>query len=110
MIQQQPHRWHVALLPTSALGRWSVILGAASIGFFWLHQVLVGMGQGGDGWFSNPLLSGSLMATGLAAVAGLIAVAVAIIRDREFSLAQILPIAWGIIVVGFTLGEFVNPH
>ena len=110
MIQQRPHRWHVSILPTAIAGRWAIALALVSLAALWFHTIMVDMGERGDGWGSNWLLSGPILLTLFAAVAGLIAAIVSVVRGRELSVLLVLPIVWGLIVTSFTLGELVYPH
>lgn len=107
---EHPHRWHLSILPSSTVGRWSVILAIVSLVALRFFYAMVDAGEGGDGWFDNWLLTGPILIVGASAVAGLVAAIVAVIGKRDGGLTLAIPIVWGLIVTGFTLGEFTNPH
>jgi hypothetical protein len=108
---EHPHRWHLSILPSSTLGRWAVVLAIVSLVALRVFYAMVDAGQvGGAGFFDNWLLTGPILVVGVSAVAGLVAAIVAIVRSRDGGLTLLIPIAWGLIVTSFTLGEFTNPH
>lgn len=107
---EHPHRWHLSFLPSSTTGRWAVVLAIVSLVALRVFFVMVDAGEGGDGWFDNWLLTGPILLVLATAVAGLVAAIDAIVRRRDGGLTLAIPIVWGLIVTGFTLGEFTNPH
>jgi hypothetical protein len=107
---EHPHRWHLSFLPSSTLGRWSVVLAIVSLVALRFFHAMVDAGQGGDGWFDNWLLTGPILLVLVTAVAGLVAAIVAIVRSRDGGLTLAMPVIWGLVVTSFTLGEFTNPH
>lgn len=107
----QPQHPHVTLLPSTPAGRWSVVLALVSLAGLAVFYVMVGAGQeGGETFTDNWLLTGPLLVTLVAGVGGLVSAIVAFIRGQERAMALLLPVLWGLVVAGFTLGEFTNPH
>jgi hypothetical protein len=107
----QHERFHVSLLPATRSGRWSLGLTIISLLMLGVFYLLVAAGQrGGETLADNWLLTGPILAVGVAGVGGLATALYAIVRRREIALLLGIPILWGLVVVGFTLGEFVNPH
>jgi hypothetical protein len=109
-----PHR--VIAWPSTYLGRWSLKLLAgfvALMGLFFVTISLYGgldeVGrlsmQAGGRFFSLPWLASTLVAAVAAAVAAAGAALTAIIRKRERSLAMLLPLVIGGIVLLFAVGE-----
>lgn len=99
------------LVPSTLPGRWSAGLLAASLLCFVFFFVLVMSGQrGGDTFFSNLWLSGTILpAAALAIAAGAVGLAAAI-RDGERSLVVGIAIIYGFLVLMFTVGEVAFPH
>ncbi len=99
------------LRPRSRLGRWAVSLLFASFVFFGLFFTLVGAGEkGGETFFSNPWLSGTILpAAGLAVASGAAGLAAAV-RDHDRSPGVLAAIAIGLLVAFFIIGEIVFPH
>ena len=107
----QPHRPHLAVLPTTATGRWSVGLAVVSLAALVVFFVLVGSGQTGGASFSdNWLLTGPILVVLVASVGGLVAAIMAILRGGERGVLLALPILWGLVAASFTLGEILVPH
>jgi hypothetical protein len=84
---------------------------AVSLSFFIVFFVLAASGQtGGDTFFSNPWLSGSmLLAAGCAVAAGGSGV-VAILQQRERSAWVWFAVVLGVLVVLFVAAEIAFPH
>ena len=59
-------------------------------------------------FFSMPLLSVTLLAAALSAIAGGVAALVAVIRDGERSIQMLLPVIVGAFVVFFGVGELLG--
>lgn len=99
--------WHrVLALPSTRAGWWAAGLAAGFFGFFGLFMILVAAGQrGGDTFFDNLWLSGTMLAAGLSAFAGGVTAAVAIVRRRERSLLVVAALLLGSILLFFALGE-----
>jgi hypothetical protein len=102
--------------PTTASGRWSVLLMSGSLLALAALFVFINLGvKGGQTWFEQPLESGLLLTTPLLlcaglAIAGGVAGGVALIRERGRALVAVLPVAWALVVLAFIAGEFTNPH
>jgi predicted Abi (CAAX) family protease len=102
---------HVFGLPTSVAGYWAVGLEAAFVGFYMLLQLLIVFGQrGGDTFFSNILLAGTVLLGAGAAIAGGLSAVFAIARRRERSILVIAAGLLGGLVVWFLAGEVLFPH
>ncbi|MGI9622850.1 MAG: hypothetical protein ACR2PK_08445 [Acidimicrobiales bacterium] len=97
--------------PTTAPGKWSI---CAIIAFGLLlgcFALLVANGQrGGDDFFDNLWLTLPMVGAFVAAISALILGLVAIIRDRERSIAVIAATVIGLLVVGFGAAELILPH
>jgi hypothetical protein len=107
----QPHHPHLTLLPSTPAGWWSVVLAVISLAALVVFYAMVNAGQtGGETFFDNWLLTGPMLVVLVAGVGGLVGAVVAVIRGAERGITLLLPVAWGLIVTMFTLGEFTNPH
>lgn len=102
--------------PNTSLGRWSLGLVAgfvALIGLFFATISLYGGGdevrrlsmQAGGRFFSLPWLASTLVAAFVSAIAAGGAALAAIIRKGERSIAMLLPLFIGGIVILFAIGE-----
>ena len=107
LAPQRGSRW---LVPSTTAGRWSAALLAGAAVCFAAFFFLVMSGQrGGDTFFSNPWLSGTiLVAAGLAIAAGIVGLTAAI-RHGERSVLVGIAIVLGLLVVLFVVGEVVFP-
>ena len=77
----------VLTLPSTRAGWWAAGLAAGFFRFFGLCMILVAAGhRGGDTFFDNLWLSGTMLAAGFSAFAGGVRAAVAIVRRRERSM------------------------
>jgi len=99
------------LPPHTPLGRRSVGFTTGSVLLFGVFFLLIASGQkGGDSFFSNLWLSGTILpAAGLALAGGAVG-AVAVVRDRERSMSVFAAVLLGLVVLMFILGELVFPH
>ncbi len=113
MVDRMPEKsWATRkLLPRTPLGRWSVRLTTGSVLLFGVFFVLVASGQkGGDSFFSNLWLSGTILpAAGLALAGGAVG-AVAAIKETERSLGVSAAVLLGVIVLMVIVGELALPH
>ena len=98
--EQAPMNRHFFALPQTRLGRWALAL---DLGFFALMIVffaLVAAGQrGGDTFFSNFWLAGSILPAGAAAIAAGVAALVGIVGHRERSILSFA----GVLIAAFVL-------
>jgi hypothetical protein len=102
---------HVFGLPTTVAGYWAIGLEAAFVGFYLLLQLLIAFGlRGGDTFFSNILLAGTVLLGGGAAIAGGLSAIFAIVRRRERSILVIAAGLLGGLVLLFLAGELLFPH
>ena len=99
------------LLPTTTLGRWSILVGAAFVALVAVFALLVAAGQrGGEQFFDNLVLAlPGLGAYGAAVVAFVVGV-VAIVGSGERSVAVVVVTIFGFLVTGFGVLEVVFPH
>lgn len=99
------------LVPTTGAGWWSLGLAAAFGGFLGLFLALVVSGErGGEGFFSNPLLSAMILAAGTSAIAAGAAALFAVVRRHERSPAVFVVVLVGLLVLFFWIGEAASPH
>ena len=102
---------HLSFRPSSRGGWWSVGLAVVSLLALAVFVVMAASGErGGDGFLDNWLLTGPTAVVLAAALAGLIAALLAVLRSHERGLLLALPIAWGLLVAVFTFGELAFPH
>jgi hypothetical protein len=98
-------------MPRTPLGRLTIagdIVAAAALGTF---IALVASGQrGGETFFSNPLLAGSMLLAGVSAIAAGITGLVCIVTRRDRSIAVVAAVAIGALVLVWTIAEIVVPH
>jgi hypothetical protein len=105
--------------PSTSLGRWSLGLLAGFvvlIGLFFVAISFYGgldeVGrlsiQAGGRFFSLPWLASTLVAAVVSGVAAGGAALAAIIRKRERSIAMLLPLFIGVIVMLFAIGELLE--
>jgi hypothetical protein len=92
--------------PRSPSGWWSVILEVGFIILITLLKVLIASGQrGGETFFANPLMAGTLIAASASAIAGSIFGLFSFIRRRERSLLVFIAVLLGLFVLMFTIVE-----
>lgn len=86
----------IALLPKTCLGKWSVGLSIGFIILIWLKIQ-----------YSIPIMTFAIAALGLA---GFLIGIIAIIKKRDISILNFLPILVGLIIILWIAGEMVSPH
>jgi len=95
----------------SRSARWSLILAVIAVCWFAAFFGLVIGGQkGGDTFFSNLWLAGTLMAATASAVAAAGAGFSSIVRDRERSIAVLITTTFGLLVLAYFVAEVALPH
>lgn len=98
-------------MPRTRAGRWSLRLLGVSLIFFAAFYSLVATGQrGGDTFFGNPWLSGTILPAGGAAVAAATVGLVGVIKQQERSPAVYIAVVLGLLVLAFGIAEVVAPH
>lgn len=98
-------------MPGTRLGRWSVRVIAFSALCFTVFFLLVASGQkGGDTFFANPWLSGTILAAGVSAVIGAGIGLVAVVKQQERSPVVFVTIALGLLVLAYGIVEVAVPH
>lgn len=98
-------------MPRSRPARWALILMVGSAWLFAAFFALVISGQkGGDTFFSNPWLAGTITAgAGTAILAALLSI-YSIIRERERSVSVFVTTALGLLVLAYAILELAFPH
>ena len=66
--------------------------------------------KGGDTFFSNPWLAGTITAAAVSAVAGAAAGLDSILRHRERSPAVLVTTTFGLLVLAYAIAEVAFPH
>ena len=98
-------------MPTTRLGRLALRLDAAAAALFVVFFALVAAGErGGDTFFSNPWLAGSILGAAAAAVAGGAVGVTAVARRGERSRLVYVVILFGALVVAWVVLEIAFPH
>ena len=98
-------------MPRTQTGHLSLWLLLASALFFVLFFVGIGSGQrGGDTFFSNPYLAGTILAAAIFATSAGGAGAFAAIFHRERSPLTVVAILFGSLVLAFGAAEIIAPH
>lgn len=98
------------IFPVSLRGKWCIALIGFFMLFLLLHNILIFSGQrGGETFFSNPWLSGSLGAAALVAIASFVTGLIAIIKDKERSLFVILCSLIGLMILTGVVGIVFFP-
>lgn len=93
----------------TAVETWSLSLDALFAVLLLVFFVLVASGQrGGTTFFSNPLLSVTLLLTAGSAIAGGVIATVALFRPGQRSLVLLIPVVVGAFVLYFTLAEVLG--
>jgi hypothetical protein len=102
-----PPLWRQLIgFPSTRWGWWSIGLEIAFLVLLVIFFDLIASGQeGGDTFFSNPLLAFSLLAAAVAAVAGGMIATVAMIWKGERSLLVFIALLIGLFVLFFAVGE-----
>lgn len=101
------------LLPTTKLGKWSLVLLA---GFFLLFiftaVVIVGLfhQEGGKTFTDNLLISIPMFSAFVLVIMAFIAGVVSIWKYKERSLLIYVPIVLGLVISAFLIGELTTPH
>ncbi len=99
------------MIPRTRMGRLAVGGHAISVLFLGAFVGLVASGQkGGDTFFSNPWLSGSILLAGAAAVAAGAVGLVCILTRRERSLLLYATVVLGAVVLAWIVAEIAIPH
>ena len=108
----QERRRGLSILPTTRVGRWSLVLALLSIAG--LATVLVAMELGIT---EDPGRIGELLlvlahpiTSALAGVASLVAGLVAVVRHHERSVTTLAVLGWGSLVAVVIAGEALLPH
>lgn len=99
------------IIPKTRFGRWSVMLVALAILLVILARIIVGL-QGpqlNQTFFSNPLLSITMLGAGLFIVAAFITGLVSIIKNKEMAILVFVSTFIGFLVILFLLGEIIGP-
>ena len=98
-------------MPRSRSGRWSLTMTAVAVCLFAAFIGLVAGGQkGGDTFFSNPWLAGTMTAGATFAIAAGGAGLFSIVRNRDRSLTVLVTTAFGLLVLAYTVAETAFPH
>jgi hypothetical protein len=95
--------------PQTPLGWWAVRLLLAAVGLFIISVISVTVG-GLEGPGFNPWIALTIIPAGIAALAGGLAGATALLRSHERAVAVVVPVAVGVIVLFFLVGELAVPH
>jgi drug/metabolite transporter (DMT)-like permease len=66
--------------------------------------------KGGDTFFSNPWLAGTITAAATSAIAGALAGLYSIVRHRERSPAVFVTTTLGLLVLAYAIAEVAFPH
>lgn len=99
------------LLPTTALGRWSILAIGAFAGLLAIFALTVAAGQrGGEDFFDNLVLTVPFLGSYLAAVSAFILGALAIAVSGERSVTVVAATIFGLLVTAFGVLEVVFPH
>ncbi len=106
-MTSQPHGFHLSILPSTRTGRWTVLLSVLSLIAL---SIFFRIARPDADAVIGALMLGSILATAIAGIGGLIVGLVAILRSHERGLLLVLPILWGLVVASFTLGELAFPH
>jgi len=100
----------LTLLPTTALGKWSLLSIAVCtvlIGVFYITVFLFDPEVPG-GFFSAPTLAIPLLLAGATGTAALLLAIFSILLKKERSILQLIPISMGMLVTIFWIGEFLG--
>lgn len=99
------------LLPHRRRGKQTALLLVMSLACFAAFFALVASGQrGGDTFFSNWWLAGTMLPAAALAIAAGVTGVTAMIRERDRSLSTLVATALGLLVVVFVIGEIAFPH
>ncbi len=98
-------------MPRCRSANWSLILTVfAAIALTAFFCLVVSGQKGGDHFYSNPYLAGTItvavLSCGAAAATGLYAM----VRDRERSVSVFITTVLGLLVVGISIAEVALPH
>ena len=97
-----------AILPKTALGKWSIGLAGSFIVFFALVSVLGATGQeGGETFFSNLYLAIPGLIAGVSGIAAFITGIISIIFMKERALLVFVSTAIGLLLILFILSDFL---
>jgi hypothetical protein len=101
-----------SLLPTTALGKWSVGLVISLILFFILSMAIVTLGHqtGGETFIDNLYIAVPMFLAAISGIAAFFVGLVSIFKYKEGSVLVIVSSFVGFICLIFILGEFLFPH
>lgn len=107
-----PHFRGFFHLPVSVQGRWSLRLWSASIAFFIAFFIFVSAGhRGGETFFSGSLwLFGTIMTAFAIGITGGVIASWAAVMRKDRSVLVMIPLAWGLLMLLWTIAEFAAPH
>ncbi len=98
-------------MPSSRSGRWSLILAVAAVcGLAAFYGLVIGGQRGGDTFFSNPWLAGTMTAAVVCAIAAAGAGLYGIVRARERSAVVFATTTFGLLVLAYAIAEVAFPH
>ena len=100
-------------LPQTRLGKWSCrLILAFAILFLFTTVGIVGLFKqtGGNTIFDNLFISIPMLTAFGCAIAAFVTVVISVWKYKELSLAVIVPIATGLLIALFILGEVTTPH
>lgn len=98
-------------MPRSRPGNWSLVLVVVAAWLFAAFFALVIAGQkGGDTFFSNPWLAGTMTAAAVCAIGAAGAGLFGIIRARDRSVSVFITTSLGLLVLAYTIAEVAVPH
>ena len=98
-------------MPQTRTGRWTLILAAVAAAWFaTFFGLVIGGQRGGDTFFSNPWLAGTITAGTVAAVVAAGVGLVSITRVGERSVAVFVATAFGLLVFAYAVAEIAMPH
>jgi|SRR3989344_4318157 len=100
-------------LPQTRLGKWSCrLILAFAILFLFTTIVVVGLfhQEGGKTLLDNLFISIPMISGVLSAIAAFVTGVISVWKYKERSLAVIVPIATGLLIALFILGEVTTPH
>lgn len=99
------------LLPTTSLGRWSILAVVVFASLLSIFALAVAAGQrGGEGFFDNLALTLPFLGAYLAAVSAFSLGALAMTTSGERSLSVAATTIFGLLITAFGVIEVVLPH
>jgi len=98
-------------LPRTPLGRGAIALIGLHVVTMIVHRLIAPItGGGGQRFFDNPWMAGTLLLAGAFAVGGGSLGAFAIVARGERSILVFLTVLYGLFVLVFAAGEVLIPH